>query len=374
MSAGRKIGVMLAGPYPHAGGMTGTYGRILGNLQSSAVFEAEVDFFPHRSTLPADGNLVKRQLVDLGRAARSLRRKPNLLHFIMQKYRALYREFPIIKAAGALGVKTILDVRAGTLQAMLGRNGHRLQNGMMNNLLRTADALVLECKKDVAFVEERFGRTALHLPNVALAADFGRIRPAAALPDGERPIRLIHSGRYAKFKGTTLLLESLKFLSRKGVRAELHLTGQGNDPEVLRAITASVQDPPAGMIVVDHGWDVPDLYELMASGHLFVMISDWMGEGHPNVVTEAMMAGLGMVLSDWLHREDIVPPEGAIIVPARDPEALADAIARYANEPGLLARAREVNRRWVEEHYLDRVCYPRLLDLYKRLHVGGAGQ
>ena len=41
--------------------------------------------------------------------------------------------------------------------------------------------------------------------------------------------------------------------------------------------------------------------------------------------------------------------------------------------PGLLAGARETNRRWVEEKYLDRVCYPRLLELYRQLHAGGAG-
>jgi glycosyltransferase involved in cell wall biosynthesis len=360
--------------------MTGTYGRILANLQSSPVFEKDIRFIPHRVTLVEDGNPIKRLAIDLARSARSLSRRPDVLHFLMSKYKALYREFPTLNAARAIGVRTIVDIRAGTLQAMLNRKGYdpgagipwsrdyKLQNAMMRNLLRHADAVVLECPKDVTFVRERFGREGLHLPNAAMERDVERVSPATDLPDGkERPIRLIHSGRYSREKGTAVLLESLNILSGRGVKVELHLTGQGKEPELLRTIRSYVEKPPAGTVVVDHGWDVPDLYALMASGHVIVMATEWAGEGHPNVVTEAMMAGLGMILSDWLHRGDIVPREGAIIVPPRDPEALADAVERYAGDSVLLAAARRANRKRVEERFIDRVCYAPLLDLYKSL-------
>lgn len=367
MSGSDKIRVLLAGPYPAPGGMTGTYGRILENLRGSAVFADEVEFIPHRVTLPVDGNAVKRLLVDFGRSASSLRRGPEILHLLMQKYRALYREFPFLEAARALGVRTVVDIRAGTLQPMLRGRGTRLQNAMMRRLLRSGDAVVLECLKDVAFLRESFGRDGLYLPNVALAADHERIRPNPDGPGPGRPIRLVHSGRYSADKGTGVLLDALQLLSRRGVEAELHLTGQGKEPEILEQIRRFVESPPPGIPVIDHGWDVPDLYALLASAHVFVMPTTWLGEGHPNAVTEAMMAGLGMVLTDWTHREDIVPDEGAIVVKPGDPAAVAEALERYAKEPGLLAAAREANRRRVEERFLDRVCYPRLLDLYRGL-------
>ena len=80
------------------------------------------------------------------------------------------------------------------------------------------------------------------------------------------------------------------------------------------------------------------------------------------------MAGLGMILSDWLHREDIVPEKGAVIIPPRDPAALADAVERYINDSALLVEAGWVNRKFVEENYLDSVCYPRFLELYNKLY------
>jgi glycosyltransferase involved in cell wall biosynthesis len=373
MAAGGKIRVMLAGPYPHAGGMLGTYGRIFGNMQASSIFEDDIEFTPHRMTLPEDGGFAKRFIVDIARAVGTLRRGPDIFHLITQKFRSTYREYPILRMARLAGIRSIVDIRAGSLREMMDREGGALQKKMMRGIVRTADAVIVECPKDIGLVQERFGRRASQLPNVALQRDLDRISPAADLPDAERPVRVIHSGRYAKFKGTIVLLESLGTLSKMGVRAELHLTGQGKDPDVLEAIARYAANPPVGTAVIDHGWDVPDLYELMASGHLFAMLSDWHGEGHPNVVTEAMMAGLAMVLSDWTHREDIVPDGGALIVPPGDPVAAAEAIARYARDHDLLRQARELNRNFVERNYVDQVCYPRLLDLYRNVQAGRAG-
>ena len=367
MSRDSKIRVLLAGPYPPSGNMTGTYGRILKNLRASHVFRSEIEFIPHRVTLPGDGNPLKRLGVDLTRAHRSLRDRPQILHFIMQKYRALYREYPMLVMARRRGVRTVVDVRAGTLQQMFQRKGHRMQNALMRKILRHGDAIVLECRKDVTFVAETFGREGLHVPNAVLTEDFRRITPAKDRPGPEIPIRLIHSGRYSKAKGTTILLAAMRELSRRGVRAELHLTGQGNEPDVLRLIGEFVKAPPPGTLIVDHGWDVPDLYALLASAHLFAMPTTWWGEGHPNAVSEAMMSGLAMILTDWIHREDIVPENGAIVVPPEDPVAVADAVERFAHDPKLLAKARQANRSCVEERYLDRVCYTRFLQLYKDL-------
>lgn len=367
MSGDSRIRVMLAGPYPHGGGMTGTYGRILENLQTSPVFRERVLFIPHHVTLPQDGNAAKRWGLDLIRALSSLRSKPDILHFIVQKYRALYREYPIFKLARRMGTRTIVDVRAGTLQAMLNRPGYRLQNAMMRGLVRGEDALVLECKKDLVFVQEQFGREGLYLPNVVRQTDFHRIAPARLPLNPGQPVRLIYSGRYSAEKGVPVMLQALALLSGRGLQVELHLTGQAADPAIAELIRAHVDSPQPGIRVIDHGWNVPDLYVLLASAHIFVMPTRWHGEGHPNSVTEAMMAGLGMILSDWQHRADIVPERGAIVIPPEEPAALADAVTRYIDSPDLLAEAGRTNRRYVEENYLDYVCYPRLLTLYEKL-------
>lgn len=367
MSTDSKLKVILAGAYSPPGGMTGTYGRILNNLSASSIFKDEIEFIPLRVTLPVDGNMAKRFAVDMYRFIRSMKYKPAILHFLMHKYRALYREYPILKLAKALGVKTIVDIRAGTLQYMLNRRNYRLQNAMMRDLLRHGDAIILECKKDVPFIKTNFGQEGLYVPNAILEEDFKRIKPADLARENGQPLKLIYSGRYSDDKGVPVMLKSLDILSKKGLKVELHLTGQGKETHVLKMIKAYADAAPKGTSVVDHGWDVPDLYALLASAHIFVMPTCWMGEGHPNSVTEAMMAGLGMILSDWLHREDIVPNNGAVIIPPHDPTALAEAVEQYSNDFVSLAKAGRINRAFVKENYLDSVCYPRFLDLYKKL-------
>lgn len=358
---------MLAGPYPHRDGMMGTYGRILNNMRTSPVLKDGVEFIPHRVTLPADGNLVTRFATDMIRFAKSMRYKPHILHFIMQKYRSVHREGPILSISKARGVKTIVDIRAGSLQSMLERKNYRIQNAVMRRIIRHADAVVLECKKDLLFVKENFGIDGLHIPNAILEEDFLRIKPASLDMEKDQPLKLIYSGRYLRDKGIDVMLKSLDILSSRGIKVELHLTGQGTDGELLEMIKAYAQNPPKGTVVVDHGWDVPDLYGLLSTAHVFVMPTFWYGEGHPNSVIESMVAGHALILSDWPHREDIVPEAGAIIIPPRDHAALADAVQKYVENPSRLIVAGRVNRKFVEDNYLDTICYPRFLKLYRQL-------
>jgi len=369
-SGRRAIRVALAGPYPKPNSMTGTYGRILGHMISSPVFQPEVEFIPLHLTLPSDGGRARRMCVDAIRFARCLKQKPDILHLVMQKYQALYREFPILEVTRRAGIKTVVDIRAGTLQAMLARSGFRLQNGMMRRILKTGNAISVECVKDVGYLKQYHGLEGLYIPNVVLQEDYRRVIPARLPQVRGEPLRIIYSGRYSRDKGLGTILQSLHLLSKDGIRVELHLSGQSDDAAMRDMVLAYVRSPPQGTKVVDHGWDVPDLLGLLASSHVFALPTQWWGEGHPNAVTEAMTAGLAMVLSDWIHREDIVPEGGALIVPPNDAAALAGAFRRFAEEPALLASAGKVNRTHVGERFLDTVNYSVLLDAYRRLSGG----
>ena len=103
----KKIKVLLAGPYPRPGAMQGTFGRILNSMMESEVFADDVEFVPHKVTLPEDGNFAKRIVLDMARFRKSLKCEPDVLHIIMQKYRALYREWPMLRIAQKRGIKVI---------------------------------------------------------------------------------------------------------------------------------------------------------------------------------------------------------------------------------------------------------------------------
>jgi colanic acid/amylovoran biosynthesis glycosyltransferase len=75
-------------------------------------------------------------------------------------------------------------------------------------------------------------------------------------------------------------------------------------------------------------------------------------EGLPSVAVEAMALGLPVLASDEAGVEGIVrPEETGVIVPARDPAALAEAIARHLAKPVALDSLGSTARRFVVEHF-----------------------
>lgn len=360
----KRVKVVLAGPFPRPGGMQGTYGRILDGILSCPIFKEHIEFIPLRLTLPSEGNPLKRWFIDMGRYARVLAERPACIHYVLQRGRSLLREFPILTVSRFLGIRTIVDNRGGGIQDNLAENNHRVRKFLLRSILRNSDVLVMECVKDREFVKREFRREAAYVPNTIPESVFYRIRPAKMDIAAGEPIRIIYSGRYSTDKGVKTILQAMTSLSKRGVRAELHLTGESSDEEMSRLIREFCDTPPRGVRVVDHGWNVQDLYGLISSCHIFLMPTTHYGEGHPNSVNEAMAAGLAMILCDWRHREDVVPANGCRIVEPKNPGAIADAILYYAKNTEMLKKAGRSNRRQVETRFLDTSVMPVLLRAY----------
>ena len=64
-----------------------------------------------------------------------------------------------------------------------------------------------------------------------------------------------------------------------------------------------------------------------------VVVSPALFEGSPNVVLEAMAAGVPLVVSDIPEHREILDDAAATIVPARSVEALAAAIVSVLDDP-----------------------------------------
>ena len=105
-----------------------------------------------------------------------------------------------------------------------------------------------------------------------------------------------------------------------------------------------------------------------AQSHVAVLPS-YYGEGVPKSLLEAAACGRPMVSTDMPGCRDVVRHEGTgLLVPPRDPAALARAIARLADDPQLRARLGRAAR----EHaaaFSEPVVVASTLALY-----GAAGQ
>lgn len=90
--------------------------------------------------------------------------------------------------------------------------------------------------------------------------------------------------------------------------------------------------------VIEYLGETQDVRPFLAAASVFVLPS-YYREGVPRSVLEAMAMGRPIITTDAPGcRETVEPGLNGYLVPARDPEALAAAMARFADEPEAIAR------------------------------------
>jgi glycosyltransferase involved in cell wall biosynthesis len=102
--------------------------------------------------------------------------------------------------------------------------------------------------------------------------------------------------------------------------------------------------------------------------HFSVFALSSIAEGTPVTLLEAMACGLPVVSTRVGGIPDLVlDGETGMLVPPRDPQALAAALAQYATNPGLLRAHGASARQRVESRYSIGAMLAAYLALYDRL-------
>ena len=108
-----------------------------------------------------------------------------------------------------------------------------------------------------------------------------------------------------------------------------------------------------------------DIGTVLAAFDLAVMSSDY--EGTPLFAVECMVAGTPLVATEVGGLPDLVDDgSSALLVPRRDPAALAEAIGAMLDDPGLRERIALTAKKKAEQFSMDRTA-DRFMELYRSL-------
>ena len=180
-----------------------------------------------------------------------------------------------------------------------------------------------------AYTEERLR------PLLPAAVEIARV--IAGVPDElfELPREdrgyLLFFGRLDVFqKGLDTLLAAMAQLVRRQPAIELRIAGRGKDAERVRQLARELGIEPNIRLL--GGVSDAERLELFAGASMLLMPSRF--EGFGIVAAEAMAAGLPVIAAAAGSLPEVVrAPEGGILVPPDDPDALAEAIASLLESP-----------------------------------------
>jgi len=186
-----------------------------------------------------------------------------------------------------------------------------------------------------------------------------------SLPEPDGPIVVTMVARLLRDKGVYEFFEAARLLRARGVEAEFRLIGSP-DPDNLTSVSA----------VELHGWrekgwvrilgfrdDIPQQY---AESHIVCLPS--YREGLPKSLVEAAACGRAVVTTDVPGcRDAIEPGRTGVLVPARDPVALADALQQLIENAEVRKKMGKAGRELAEREFKIEKIVAEHLKIYREL-------
>ncbi|WP_028874766.1 glycosyltransferase family 4 protein [Tepidiphilus margaritifer] len=185
------------------------------------------------------------------------------------------------------------------------------------------------------------------------------------LPEPEGIPVVSFAARLLRDKGVYEFIEAARQLRMRGVKARFWLIGAPDPGNPTSVSAAEIERWRAEGVVEVLGYR-NDIAALFARSHVVVLPS--YREGMPKVLIEAAACGRAVVTTDRPGcRDAIEPGESGLLVPARDTNALADAIERLIRDPELRRRMGEHGRRLAEREFAIEKIVAAHLAIYREL-------
>ncbi len=214
-----------------------------------------------------------------------------------------------------------------------------------------SDCIITECEFNRKYIRqlypEAFDQFSAKIQVNYMGLDFSEF------PYGQEN-RLAHRvlgvGRLSRNKGYDYLVKATSILVHKGINIELELIGSGEEEDALRTLAQELQIHDK---VHFKGWlTFDDVRSAMMKATVFAHPSSGIGDAKPNVIEEAMALGVPVVASNVAGIPELLNDgKCGMLVPSKDPIALADAIEKLLQSESLRRSYAEAARRFAEQSF-----------------------
>jgi phosphatidyl-myo-inositol alpha-mannosyltransferase len=258
------------------------------------------------------------------------------------RYDLVHVHEPLSPSAGMLAAKAATVPVVGTFHANIDRSlAVTVGKPLLRRTFDRLDARVAVSASARDTWQRWFGGPMVVVPNGVGAEFFSKPEPLPGYRDGDPTVLFV--GRLEPRKGLVYLVRAFLRLKPSFPRLRLLVVGRddGKQQEKLMSMV-----PPRLRTDVSFVGSVPqeDLPSYFASADVFCAPSLG-GESFGIVLAEAMAVGVPVVCSDIGGYRDLVrDDQEGLLVPPRDPEALATALGSLLDNPARRAALAEVAR------------------------------
>jgi len=237
------------------------------------------------------------------------------------------------------GAKTVLTVQAppSIVHKLTGRVAKGVMLPLIKAVFPQATQVVSISKgvdRDLTTLVPKLRNRTKVIYNACLDArmDTIEVGPTPSRREGE-PFKLIACGRLVDQKGFEYLLDAVPLI-RAQVPLTLTILGEG---PLRPKLEARIRELGLQGIVTMPGF-VENPFQLMAKADAFVLSSVFEGLGM--VLVEAMACGTAVISTRCPYGPEEIVDDGksGLLVPVRDPSAMADAVVRIARDDDLRVR------------------------------------
>jgi len=293
-------------------------------------------------------------------------KQADLVHLLASYRRAFPREAAMAYITHLLRKPLIYDIRAGAFINWYGRCTSPVRRAC-RFVIRSAAAVLCEGRCVKTFVETTFQRPAVYVPSFV---------PTEEIPDdvpelftSER-LRIAYVGFCYRGKGVFELLDAVVACSRKGLPVQLTLAGQ-EEPEFCAYANRVMSDNP-GLPVMRLGplETHSEVLDCIRHCDVFCLASDHPGEGHTNVINEAMMYGRVVIVTRHGFLADVLDESSAYFLEEKSTRALVETLERiYADQ--ILARQKaSAARQRLLDCFTSKQAFAAVEDCYMRAAHG----
>jgi glycosyltransferase involved in cell wall biosynthesis len=263
-----------------------------------------------------------------------LRTRPDIVHLNTSiNPKAFWRDLGYLLVARALRRKTVYQVHGGKPPREFAGN-RPLRLALMRWVLKLPQSIVLLARSEVSAYREFVPGARLELiPNAIALVEPQTIAPRM---NSDAPLHLAYVGRLIKEKGLFETLAAVGMLQKRGIAVDLVVAGEGPDAVAMQNMVSqlglSQQVRFAGSVFAE------EKSRLWAGADVFAFPT-FHRERLPYALLESMAAGVVPITSAVGAIPDVME-DGVhgIMVPSRDPQALAAAIARLHGDRVMLQR------------------------------------